>query len=231
MGMMSRKLKVTLKVALKNTLKATLKTIGVKEYKKLAFGWLFLVILNLGLLPSIALANGGTIIYPQQGQTGNVGPFGVLVTESPSPPSPDAQTHLSVLLTKANSDARVIDATILFTPGMTGMAMPDTPSRRSYPGQQPNTYDVDLPLSMEGTWSVTLTIHSPTYGDANFDLSLNVEKPSAPWPFIIGILVGLPVLAGLTWWLLFRGGNADDDEDEEEVKVGKKDQPQVGQKS
>ena len=217
-GMMRRKLK-------------TIKIIKTKNYKKLVFSWLFLLSLTLWLLPSMALANGGTIIYPQQGQTGNIGPFGVLVTESPSPPSPDVQTHLSVLLTKANSDARVIDATILFTPGMTGMAMPDAPSRRSYAGQQPNTYDVDLPLSMEGDWSVTLTIHSPTYGDANFDLSLKVEKPSAPWPFIIGILVGLPVLAGLTWWLLFRGGSADDDEDEEEAKASKRRQPTVEQKS
>lgn len=171
-------------------------------------------------LPKSALANGGTIIF-----SNDVGNFNVLVTETPSPPTPDAETHLSVLLTKRNSDAMVTDATVIFNPDMPSMAMQGQGSKRAFPGQAPNTYDINLTLGMEGSWVVHVTVHSPTYGDAQFDVNLSVEKPSAPWPFIIAILVGLPVLAFLTWWLLFRKQSDDDDDDDEPGVKANKAQP------
>lgn len=174
------------------------------------------------IVPSLALANGGTIIFSQ-----DVSNFNVLVTETPSPPTPDAETHLSVQLFKRNSDTLVRDATVIFNPAMSSMAMPAGGSKRAIPGQAPNTYDVNLSLAMEGTWVVHVTVHSPTFGDAQFDVNLSVEKPSAPWPFIIAILIGLPILAFLTWWLLFRNQGRDDDDDEDEPggKAASKVQP------
>ncbi len=185
----------------------------------LVFAWSMLIL----ILPGQTWANGGTLIFGN-----DVGPYNVTVSESPSPPSPDVSTHLSVLLTKAKSDLQVRNANIIFTPAMSAMAMPDVGSRRSFQGQTPNTYDVDLPLNMEGDWVIHTQIAAPGFAPATLDLNLKVEKPSAPWPFIIGILVGLPLLGFLTWFLLFRGGHDDDDDEESKVSPRK---PQTGEES
>ena len=76
-------------------------------------------------------------------------------------------------------------------------------------------YDADIPVGMEGVWRLNLQVVSGQFGQTNFEVDLKVEKPSAPWGVIIGILVALPALAGITWWLLFRKENKlDEDEDE-----------------
>src|ERR1700694_598133 len=79
----------------------------------IAFISIFGLSLLLLALPEQTQANGGTIIFPQNNSTGDVGPFNVLVTETPSPPGPDTPVHLSVLLTRAKSDLRVTDASLL----------------------------------------------------------------------------------------------------------------------
>ncbi len=157
-----------------------------------------------------AQANGGTIAV-----SGDKGPFNVTLIYSPSPPSPTVPLHLTMTVTKASSDNPVNSATVLATPAMPGMAMPGaTPVRFVQAPARPNMYDADVPVGMEGLWSLTVQIIDPQLGQTSFDVSFKVEKPSAPWGVIIGILVALPALAGLTWWLLFRDKNATESDDE-----------------
>ncbi len=188
--------------------------------------WLVLVLLTLGLLamPRTGLANGGTVVF-----SGDTGPFNVNLLISPSPPTPSVPAHFTLLLTKKGSDQPVTSATITVEPEMPGMAMPGVVGARfiQAPGR-PNQYDVDVPVAMEGSWRFNITITDPQLGSTRFTADAKVEKPDAPWAIIIAILVGLPVLAGMTWFFLFRGQKDDDDEDEDndkgkgpaEVKVG-----------
>ncbi len=166
------------------------------------------------LLPATALANGGQIIYAD-----NQGPFNVVISRSPSPPTPEVALHLSILLTRASSAQKVTDATVTIMPAMPGMDMPGTAPVRTYRGQTENTYDADIPVAMEGSWNFQVTVISPQFGNVTFTISDKVEKPQVPWVIIVGILIGLPLLAGLTWFFLFR--KTVDDEDEEE-SPGKK---------
>ncbi|HEX2912642.1 MAG TPA: FixH family protein [Chloroflexia bacterium] len=190
-------------------------------------GWLALILLALTLaVPAIGKANGGTIIYNQ-----DTGPFNVYLAVSPSPPTPNVPAHLTLLLTKKASDQPVTTATILVEPEMPGMAMPGTTGARFNQTQsRPNQYDVDVPVSMEGMWNFKITISDPQLGQTSFVAQAKVEKPDAPWPIIIAILVALPTLAALTWFFLFRNEKDDDDDDEEDEDQnrGKREVKQVG---
>lgn len=163
--------------------------------------------------PQAASANGGTIAV-----SGDKGPFNVTLVYSPSPPTPGVPLHMTMILTKASSDNPVNDAVVIANPTMPGMAMPggSEPKRFVQTASRPNMYDVDVPVAMEGLWNINLQIVSPQLGQATFDVNFKVEKPSAPWGVIIGILVALPLLAGVTWWLLFRNKSGDEAEEEEE---------------
>lgn len=189
--------------------------------------WLVLIVAMLSfLMPSTSLANGGTPIY-----NGDIGNFNVYLLVSPSPPTPTVPAHLTMVLTKKASDQPVNTATVLVEPSMPSMAMPGSGGQRflQTPGR-PNQYDVDIPVSMEGDWTFKITITDAQFGAVSFVANTKVEKPDAPWPIIIAILVALPMLAGLTWYFLFRGQDKDDEDDEEdedegesmrELKVGK----------
>ncbi len=189
--------------------------------------WLVLIVAMLSfLMPSTSLANGGTPIY-----NGDIGNFNVYLLVSPSPPTPTVPAHLTMVLTKKASDQPVNTATVLVEPSMPSMAMPGSGGQRflQTPGR-PNQYDVDIPVSMEGDWTFKITITDAQFGAVSFVAITKVEKPDAPWPIIIAILVALPMLAGLTWYFLFRGQDKDDEDDEEdedegesmrELKVGK----------
>lgn len=174
------------------------------------FGWLVVFAGILSLWPQLAVANGGTIVA-----NGDKGPFNISLLASPSPPSPEIPVHLTLIVTKAGSDTPVKDATVIASPTMPGMAMPGAEPRRFFQTpSRPNQYDVDVPVGMEGLWSLNIQIISPELGQTAFDINLKVEKPSAPWGVIIGILVAMPLLAGLTWWLLFRKAGAEDEDEE-----------------
>jgi hypothetical protein len=161
--------------------------------------------------PLTALANGGTIVFAQ-----NVGPYNVVVTRSPTPATPNVSLHLSILITRASSPQKVTDATVIVSPSMPGMEMPGSVPVRAYRGQTENTYDVDIPVNMEGIWQFDIQIISPQYGQATFILKDTVEKPEAPWAIIIAILIGLPMMAGLTWFLLFRKTTDAEEDDKED---------------
>jgi hypothetical protein len=161
--------------------------------------------------PLTALANGGTIVFAQ-----NVGPYNVVVTRSPTPATPNVSLHLSILITCASSPQKVTDATVIVSPSMPGMEMPGSVPVRAYRGQTENTYDVDIPVNMEGIWQFDIQIISPQYGQATFILKDTVEKPEAPWAIIIAILIGLPMMAGLTWFLLFRKTTDAEEDDKED---------------
>jgi|GEM_PF-2371242 len=176
-------------------------------------GWL-LALLLIATQSSAAQANGGTIIFVD-----NVGAFNVIVTRSPSPPTPNVSLHMSMLITKANNPQKVTDATVIVSPDMPGMAMGGVVPTRAYRGQTENTYDVDFPVNMEGQWVFQIQINSPQFGVSDFTVKDKIEKPDAPWIIIIGILVGLPILGGLTWFFLFRKSGMDDDEDEEKAET------------
>jgi hypothetical protein len=154
-------------------------------------------------------ANGGTILTD-----GDKGPFNITLVASPSPPTPEVPVHLTLIVTRVNSNKPVNDASIIATPSMPGMAMPGVePKRFLQTVARPNIYDVDIPVGMEGLWNMNLQIISPELGQTTFDVSFKVEKPAAPWGVIIGILVALPLLAGVTWWFLFRGQSSEEEED------------------
>ncbi len=175
-----------------------------------ALTWLVVLAL-LSFWPQQVGANGGTIIV-----YGDKGPFNVSLLASPSPPSPTVPIHLTLILTKSGTDNPVNDAVVIASPSMPGMDMPGvTPQRFIQAPSRPNMYDADIPVGMEGVWRLNVQVVSPQLGQTNFEVDLKVEKPSAPWGVIIGILVALPALAGITWWLLFRKENKlDEDEDE-----------------
>jgi hypothetical protein len=188
----------------------------------LAGFWLAL----LAISPSTSLANGGTLIF-----SGDTGPFNVNLLISPSPPTPSVPAHFTMILTKKSSDQPVTTATITVEPEMPGMAMPGMVGTRFIQSPaRPNQYDVDVPVTMEGMWRFNIRVIDPQLGSTSFTADAKVEKPDAPWAVIIAILIGLPVLAGMTWFFLFRGQKDDDDEDEDdegdkgkgpaEVKVG-----------
>lgn len=170
--------------------------------------------------PAIGQANGGTPVF--NGDSGN---FNVYLTISPSPPTPNVPAHFTMILTKKASDQPVTGATVFVEPTMTGMAMPGLAKQRFVQTQgRPNQYDIDVPVTMEGTWLFAVTIVDPGLGDTTFTVNTKVEKPDAPWPIIIAILVALPLLVGLTWFFLFRKTGDDDDDDETD------DEPQESQK-
>jgi YtkA-like len=183
-----------------------------------------LVALGLALLaPLTASANGGSVVY--QGDTGQ---FNIVVLMNPTPAIPTAPLHFDVILTKRNSPEPVNSATVIIDPSMPGMEMPGVvPQRLSKSQTRTNQYEVDLDVSMEGLWRFQFQIIDPALGSASFTVDQKVEKVNAPWAVIVGIIVGLPVLAGLSWFFLFRKGDEDDeDEDEDEnYQSGGQDKP------
>jgi hypothetical protein len=183
--------------------------------------WLVLILAAVSfLIPSTTLANGGTPIF-----NGDIGNYNVYLVVSPSPPTPTVPAHLTLILTRKGADQPVTSATVLVEPNMPGMAMPGVGGQRflQTPGR-PNQYDVDVPVSMEGQWRFKVTITDPQLGTASFEADTKVEKPEAPWPIIIAILIALPLLAGLTWYFLFRGQEKNDDDDDEDDEEEDEDQ-------
>ncbi len=182
--------------------------------------WLAVVLGTISLvIPPDSRANGGAAVFTQDS-----GPFNVQLFISPTPPVPTVPAHFTMIVTRRSSDVPVTDATAFVEPAMSGMPMPGVTGQRFIQNQsRPDQYDVDVPVAMEGVWNFKVTIVSPGLGTTNFIANAKVEKPDAPWPIIIAILVALPALAGLTWWFLFRKQAEDDDEEEDpkpEVKVG-----------
>ena len=181
--------------------------------------WSLLAVASLGLLaPTNTQANGGTLVFNQDS-----GPFNIQLAISPTPPVPTIPAHFTMVVSKSSSDIPVADATSFVQATMTGMPMPGASGQRFIQNQsRPNQYDVDVPVTMEGNWNFSITIVSPSVGQTTFTAQSQVEKPDAPWPIIIAILVALPALAALTWWFLFRNQKDDDEEDEgnPEVKLG-----------
>lgn len=184
---------------------------------------IWLIMFSL-VLPSTSLANGGTIVF-----VGDKGPFNITMIMSPSPANPDVPTHIDIIMTKKGTDQPVTSATIIVLPEMPGMAMPGVVGQRFSQQQgRPNQYIVDMPLTMEGLWRLNITISDPQLGSTEYTFDAKVEKIDAPWAVIVGILVALPVLAGLTWWFLFRNLNNDDDNDDDD-DVGRKNRKQTKQ--
>lgn len=176
-------------------------------------GWLSILLLALVLIaPTTGQANGGTVIF-----NGDTGPFNVYLVISPSPPTPNVPAHLTMQITRAGSDQKVTGASVFLEPSMPGMEMPGLTGQRFIQNPaNPNQYDIDVPLTMEGLWRFKITIVDPQLGQTSFQADARVEKPDAPWPIIIAILVALPTLAALTWWFLFRKQDEDDEDDEDE---------------
>ncbi len=172
------------------------------------------MVLSPLFFPQIAGANGGAIAF-----AGDRGPFNVTIQYSPNPPNPGEPLHLSMLLTKASSDVQVKDATAIAAPSMPSMAMGGAePVRFTQTASRLNLYDVDIPVGMEGIWQVNIQIISPQLGQTQFELPFKVEKTSPAWGIIVGIMVALPLMAGLTWWFLFRGTPEEKSEEVEAVE-------------
>jgi hypothetical protein len=173
---------------------------------------LLALLLGVGLallLPLQTRANGGAVVY--QGDTAQ---FNITVLMNPAPATPTTPLHFDVILTKRGSPDPVNSATIIVDPSMPGMEMPGVaPQRMTKSPIRPNGYEVGLEVSMEGLWRFQFQILDPTLGAANFTVEQKVQKLDAPWPVIVAIIVGMPVLAGLSWFFLFR--NTEDETDEE----------------
>jgi hypothetical protein len=182
---------------------------------------LLTIILTGLVVPLQASANGGSIVY--QGDTGQ---FNITVLMNPTPAIPTAPLHFDVILTKRGSPDPVNGATVIIDPSMPGMEMPGVvPQRLGKSQTRTNQYEVDLDVSMEGLWRFQFQVIDPALGSVNFTVDQKVEKVNAPWAVIVGIIVGLPVLAGLSWFFLFRKTDEDDEDDEDYQQGGGQDKP------
>ena len=166
---------------------------------------LLALVVSFGIAPVVS-ANGGQVI-----KEGKFGAYNAIISATPWPANP-GNLHLSMVLTRADAPDPVSNATVIFSNEMPGMAMPDAKPVRAFQGSRPNIYDVDIPLSMDGDWQVNVQIIG-ALGQADIPLTLKVEKPTPPWGLIIGLLVGLPMLAAGSWFFLFRKSDDEDDED------------------
>ena len=129
-------------------------------------------------------ANGGTRTVVQNVR---VGPYELTLGIFPSRPKV-GNLHLSILVKDAVADALVTDATVKVAALGPEGATDVSPVQATNTPQSPQFYDVDIPLDMEGSWTLTLGTDSQL-GKASLDVPLDVSATAD--------LSLVPLLAGM----------------------------------
>ena len=126
------------------------------------------------LIPGIATAqaNGGTRPVVTNA---TVGPYKMQVGIFPGKPRV-GNLHLSITIADVTGEQTVTGATVFASlAGPTG-ATSIGPVPAANTPQKPQSYDVDMPLDMIGSWTLTLETNSDL-GPASLDVPLEVAQP------------------------------------------------------
>ena len=140
-----------------------------------------------------AQANGGTrpVVTNQ-----TVGPYKVQVGIFPGQPRV-GNLHLSIRVEDASGVQVLTGATVFASltgpPGATDVGL--VPAANT--PQNPQTYDVDMPLDMIGSWILTLETNSEL-GKASLDVPLEVVEPEG-FDLILFLAGGVAILALVVW--------------------------------
>mgnify|MGYP004274087595 FL=1 len=136
-----------------------------------------------------AEANGGTRPVVTNAI---VGPYKVQVGIFPGQPRV-GNLHLSIRVEDASGEQVLTGATVFTSligpPGATSVGLVSA----SNTPQNPQTYDVDMPLDMIGSWTLTLETDSEL-GKASLDVPLEVVEPEG-FDLILLLAGGVAILA------------------------------------
>lgn len=141
-----------------------------------------------------AQANGGTrpVVTNQ-----TVGPYKLQVGIFPGKPRV-GNLHLSIIIEDAAGGEVLTNATVFVSlagpAGATGVG----PVAAANTPQNPQFYDVDMPLDMVGAWTLTLVTDSHL-GKASLDVPLEVAEPEG---FdLIFLLAGVVAIVAIVLWI------------------------------
>ena len=146
-------------------------------------------------IPSTGLAeaNGGSRPVVTNA---TVGPYKMQVGIFPGQPRVGNQ-HLSIRVEDAAGEQLLTGATdyasLAGPPGATSVGV--VPATNT--PQNPQTYDVDMPLDMIGSWTLTLEMDSEL-GQASLDVPLEVVEPEG-FDLILLLAGGVAILALVLW--------------------------------
>ena len=138
-------------------------------------------------------ANGATRAVVQNARAG---PYQLQVGILPGNPKVGS-LHLSILVQDAEEGTAITDATVVvMATGPTGAANVGPVPAVNTP-QNPQFYEVDIPLDTVGSWTLTLETNS-RLGEARLDVSLEVTEADGfnlVWP-----AAGAVVVLALAFW-------------------------------
>ena len=141
-----------------------------------------------------AQANGGTRPVVKNE---TVGPYKLQVGIFPGKPRV-GNLHLSIMVADAAGGQPLTGATVLVTlagpAGATGVG----PVPAVNASQNPQFYDVDIPLDMVGSWTLTLEADSHL-GKASLDVPLEVTEPEG-FDLIL-LLAGAVTIQAIVLWI------------------------------
>ena len=138
-------------------------------------------------------ANGATRSVVKNAR---VGPYELQVGILPGNPKV-GNLHLSILVKDAEVGAPITDAIIMVMATGPAGATDVSPVQATNTPQGPQFYDVDLPLDMEGSWTLTLETNS-SLGKANLEFPLEVTKTRGFNPLFP--IAGAVAFLALTVW-------------------------------
>ena len=146
-----------------------------------------------------ALANGGTRPLVTDARSG---PYELRVGIFPGRPKV-GNLHLSIFVKDAEAGSSITNATVTVT--LTGPegATNVGPVQATTTPQNPGLNEVDVPLDIEGSWTLNLKTNSHL-GRADLDLPLEVAEPQGL--DVIYPLVGSVAVLALAFWAWDRFG-------------------------
>ena len=156
---------------------------------------LLLMVAPAVFIPSAGMAgaNGGTRPIVTNA---TVGPYKMQVGIFPGQPRV-GNLHLSIRVEDASGEQVLTGATVFTSlagpPGATNVGLVSAVNSP----QNPQTYDVDMPLDMIGSWVLTLETASEL-GKASLDVPLEVVEPEG-FDLILLLAGAVAILALLVW--------------------------------
>lgn len=167
--------------------------------------WFTLVsLLVAGAGLSTAWAHGGALVVARA----RAGPYVVSVWALPNPPRV-GRWHVTVAVMRPEDGAPVLDARAHATAKFTGReGMPISAGATVGGGGNPLFQDMNLELSREGRWRITVLADGPA-GRGSVAFDVQVAAPSVPTWLLLGFALGGAALVSLAWQGL-RAWNAKD---------------------